>query len=183
MADEILPPGAPPAPVSTTPPEPECAELAMRIDGQWKGKVKEVKAQNPLNHGIQKELNVVVKFGRDHGALADFWRWLRDKEKFDHCSLVVGVDHLDRIEVKHLLFSYTSHITVETSAETDRLDPQIPTASLVWRGANWLEREQFDMLGVQFVGHPDLRRVLLPDDWIGHPLRKDFEFRQAGEWW
>lgn len=183
MADEILPPGAPPVPKSTTPPDADCVALAERIAAAWGGKGAAVEAAHPLNHGIQRERNVVVRFGTEHGALPDFWRWLRDQEKFEHCSLVVGIDHLNRIEVKHLLFNYTTHVTVETSAETDRLEPSVPSASLVWRGANWLEREQYDMLGVDFVGHPDQRRVLLPEDWIGFPLRKDFEYRQAGEWW
>jgi NADH:ubiquinone oxidoreductase subunit C len=183
MAAPMLPAGAPPIPVSTVPPLKECAEMAARIEAEWKGKIKSVKAQNPLNQGIQVDRNIIVTFDTDHKALAEFWRWLREKEGMDHCSLVVAIDHMDRIEVKHLLFSYTSHITVETSAFCDRLDPAMPSASLVWRGANWLEREQYDLMGVNFVGHPDLRRVLLPADWIGHPLRKDYEFRQAGEWW
>ena len=183
MAAPMLPAGAPPIPVSTIAPRKDCVELAARIEAEWKGKMKSVKAQNPLNPGIQVDANVIVNFETDTKALPDFWKWLRDKEAFDHCSLVVAIDHMDKIEVKHLLFSYTSHITVETSAMLDRIDPEMPTAALVWRGANWLEREQFDLMGVKFVDHPDLRRVLLPDDWIGHPLRKDYEFRQAGEWW
>ncbi len=183
MAAPMLPPGAPPLPVSTLPPAPECVELATRIESAWKGKVKSVRAMNPLNPGIQAEKNVFVAFESETGAMPAFWKWLRDKEKFDHCSVVVAIDHMDRIEVKHLLFSYTTHITVETSAMCDRMDPEMPSASLAWRGANWLEREQFDLMGVKFIDHPDLRRVLLPDDWIGHPLRKDYEFRQAGEWW
>jgi NADH:ubiquinone oxidoreductase subunit C len=183
MGDEILPPGAPPVPKSDTPPDADCTALAARIEAAWKGKVAAVEAQNPLNHGVQRDRNVVVRFEGSHGPMQEFWKWLRDSEKFEHCSLVVAIDHLNRIEVKHLLFNYTTHVTVETSADTDRLEPSVPSASLVWRGANWLEREQYDMLGVDFVGHPDLRRVLLPEDWIGFPLRKDFEYRQAGEWW
>jgi NADH-quinone oxidoreductase subunit C len=179
----MLPAGAPPVPVSTVPPLKECADLALRIEAAWKGKVKSVKAPNPLNPGIQVDRNVVVNFETDTKEMPAFWKWLRDVEGFDHCSLVVAIDHMDKIEVKHLLFSYASHITVETSALLDRLDPEMPSASLAWRGANWLEREQFDLMGVKFASHPDLRRVLLPDDWIGHPLRKDYEFRQAGEWW
>jgi NADH:ubiquinone oxidoreductase subunit C len=183
MAAPMLPPGAPPIPVSTLPPDPACIELAKRIEAEWKGKVKSVKAMNPLNPGIQLEKNVYVAFDTDHAAIQPFWSWARDKEGFDHCSLVVAIDHMDRIEVKHLLFGYGHHITIETSANCSRLDPEMPSAALLWRGANWLEREQFDLMGVKFAGHPDLRRVLLPDDWIGHPLRKDYEFRQAGEWW
>ncbi len=55
-----------------------------------------------------------------------------------------------------------------------RLDPQLPTVSTVWPFGDWLEREAFDLMGVNFVGHGDLRRLLMPEDWVGHPLRKDF---------
>jgi NADH-quinone oxidoreductase subunit C len=54
-------------------------------------------------------------------------------------------------------------------------DPQIDSVTEVWRGANWFERETFDLFGVRFRNHPDLRRIMLPDDWEGHPLRKDYD--------
>jgi len=183
MATPTLPPGAPPIPVSTLPPHADCVALADRIKGQFPGQIKEVKALNPMNPGIQLEKNVLCTFDTNHAPLLDFWKWLRDKEEFEHCSLVVAIDHMDRIEVKHVLFNYKTHVSVETSVTCDRMEPLMPSASLLWRGANWLEREQYDLMGVKFHEHPDLRRVLLPSDWIGHPLRKDYEFRQAGEWW
>jgi len=55
-----------------------------------------------------------------------------------------------------------------------RDEPAIETITDLWPGANWDEREVYDLMGVEFVGHPDLRRILLPDDWVGHPLRKDY---------
>ena len=61
-------------------------------------------------------------------------------------------------------------IRVKLAANDTVVDSLVP----VWKGANWLEREIFDMFGIQFTGHPDLRRILLPDDWEGHPLRKDY---------
>ncbi len=59
---------------------------------------------------------------------------------------------------------------------TDRDNPSIPTVSDLWPAANWHEREAFDLLGIHFENHPDLRRILLPEDWVGHPLKKDYEF-------
>ena len=60
--------------------------------------------------------------------------------------------------------------------ETDRSAPSIPSVASVWATADWHEREAFDLMGIDFPGHPELRRILCPDDWVGHPLRKDYEF-------
>jgi NADH-quinone oxidoreductase subunit C len=63
-------------------------------------------------------------------------------------------------------------LTVKVGVARD--DPRLATVATVWRTAIWQEREIFDLLGVVFAGHPDLRRILLPEDWVGHPLRKDY---------
>jgi NADH-quinone oxidoreductase subunit C len=59
---------------------------------------------------------------------------------------------------------------------TDREQPVIPSVTGIWPTANWHEREAYDLMGIEFTGHPDLRRILCPNDWVGHPLRKDYEF-------
>jgi NADH-quinone oxidoreductase subunit C len=99
---------------------------------------------------------------------------------FDYLECITGVDYPDlkKIVVVYHVFSYTQKHRVVLKAFLDRDDPAMPTLVNVWSVANWQERECFDLLGVLFEGHPDLRRLLLPDDWEGHPLRKDFEEKE-----
>ncbi len=84
------------------------------------------------------------------------------------------------IEVVYHLLSYTHRHTMILKVELDRAKPAVDSLDPVWKAANWLEREVYDLFGVEFTGHPDLRRILLPDDWEGHPLRKDYQ--EAGGW-
>ena len=96
---------------------------------------------------------------------------------FDYCEDVTGIDWPARnlIEIVYHLYSLPQRHQIVLKVETDRAQPSVPSVQGVWKAANWLEREVFDMLGVNFVGHPDMRRILLPDDWIGYPLRKDYQ--------
>ncbi len=95
---------------------------------------------------------------------------------FDCLSNQSGVDYPKRseIEVVYHLFSYRHRHACVLKTAVPRDSPTMPTVSPVWPTALWQEREIFDLLGVVFEGHPDLRRLLLPEDWVGHPLRKDF---------
>jgi len=95
---------------------------------------------------------------------------------FDCLSNQSGVDYPTRseIEVVYHLFSYPLRHACVLKVAVPRDTPAMPTVFEVWRTAIWQEREIFDLLGIVFEGHPDLRRILLPEDWVGHPLRKDF---------
>ncbi len=95
---------------------------------------------------------------------------------FDYMECLTGIDFPDdnQIGVTYHLCSYVKKHRIVLKCLLDRDDPVIPTLTNVWRAALWQERECFDLLGVMFDGHPDLRRILLPDDWEGHPLRKDW---------
>ncbi len=84
------------------------------------------------------------------------------------------------IEVVYHLLSYAHRHAIVLKVEADRAAPKVPSVEGVWKTANWFEREVYDLFGVEFTGHPDLRRIMLPDDWIGHPLRKDYQ--EAGGW-
>jgi NADH-quinone oxidoreductase subunit C len=98
----------------------------------------------------------------------------------DYLECITGIDYPDlkKIVVVYHVYSYARKHRVVLKAFLDRDDPVMPTLVNVWSVANWQERECFDLLGVLFEGHPDLRRLLMPDDWEGHPLRKDFEEKE-----
>ena len=101
--------------------------------------------------------------------------------KFDFLADLCGVDRgpeeEPRFEVNYHLFSTTTYQRLRLKVLLNEQDPHVPTVTGVWRTANWHERETYDLFGVIFDGHPDLRRILLPDDWQGHALRKDFPLR------
>jgi NADH-quinone oxidoreductase subunit C len=96
--------------------------------------------------------------------------------QFDFLMCLSGVDYTKGIlGVVYNLFSMTKRhkITIKVEVPVDK--PEVPSVVSVWPSANWHEREAYDMFGIVFTGHPDLRRILLPDDWEGYPLRKDYK--------
>ena len=97
---------------------------------------------------------------------------------FDNLMCLSAVDYNKetppRIEIVYHLYSYTHRHAFVLKAMLPRDNPALPTVEGVWGVANWHEREAYDLFGVVFTGHSDLRRILLPDDWEGHPLRKDW---------
>ncbi len=121
----------------------------------------------------------------DRNLLPDVCLFLRDHEEtyFDFLSCISAVDdgvgtgtftvvyHLASIPHNHQL---TLKVIVQNDRQLDQL-PVVPSVSGVWRTADWHEREAFDLMGIYFEGHPDLRRILLPEDWEGYPLRKDYQ--------
>jgi NADH-quinone oxidoreductase subunit C len=95
----------------------------------------------------------------------------------DLCGSDRGPEEEPRFEVNYHLFSTTKHHRVRLKVLLTEDDAHVPTVTGIWRTANWHERETYDLVGVIFDGHPDLRRILLPEDWQGHALRKDFPLR------
>jgi NADH-quinone oxidoreductase subunit C len=85
-----------------------------------------------------------------------------------------GKADVNQIEVVYHLYSYSKKHAFILKVVLDRGAPEVPSLVPLWKAADWLEREQYDLLGVAFTGHPDLRRIMMPDDWTGHPLRKDY---------
>jgi len=115
------------------------------------------------------------------GRLQEVCAFLKDSPelKLDFLSAVAGVDLGGELQAVYLLYSYAHHHSFALKVNAPRENPTIPTVSGIWPAANWHERETFDLMGIRFSGHPDLRRILLPEDWLGHPLRKDYKYPES----
>ncbi|SFT25412.1 NADH-quinone oxidoreductase subunit C [Paenibacillus sp. BC26] len=98
-----------------------------------------------------------------------------ESQQFDYLRNLSGVDYETHLETVYHLVSLQSKREMTVKVKTDRDNPQIPSVVPIWNTANWNEREVYDLLGIHFPGHPDLRRIMMPDDWVGYPLRKDYE--------
>ncbi len=134
---------------------------------------------NPLTHLGQNYLEV------DRSLIPEILQLLRDDEKFDYCVDVTAVHYPKRekqFDVVWVLYSFARNerIRVKTQiADGESLPSSVP----LWATCNWLEREVYDMFGIKFNGHPDLKRILLPDGWKGFPLRKDYGILQQDSEW
>ncbi len=118
--------------------------------------------------------------------IGDICRYLRDEPliKMDHLADLTAVDYSaypgdtgPRFEVVYNLISISYHHRIRLKVRLPEEEPKIDTVTSVWITANWHERETYDLMGIVFNGHPDLRRILLPDDWEGHPLRKEYPLK------
>ncbi|WP_207217160.1 NADH-quinone oxidoreductase subunit D [Natrinema altunense] len=112
-------------------------------------------------------------------AVQDVLTTLRDEAGFDHCACVTAQEYPDRFETIYHLQSYadpTREVSVVVPTPTD--EPRSESATPVFETANWHEREAYDLVGIEYEGHPDLRRILLPETWQGHPLSRDYDQEQ-----
>ena len=116
----------------------------------------------------------------DSSKILDVCRFLRNEQGFNVLQVIAGIDYPDRgkIEVAYVIADFTDDKELILKVEVDRGDdqflPKVDSVCSVWKAADWQERETYDLIGVNFVGHPDLRRILCPYDWTGHPLRRDY---------
>lgn len=100
-----------------------------------------------------------------------------EKTYFDSLSCLTGLDNGEEknsMEIIYNLYSIPYDLDLMLKVELPRENPSVDSVADIWKTADWLERETYDMLGIRFNNHPDLRRILLPDDWEGYPLRKDY---------
>ena len=113
--------------------------------------------------------------------IAEVCRWLRETERFDLAPYITAVDYLGlepRFEVVYNLLSIPRNARIRLRVKVpEGEDGVVPSVAGVWRGADWFERYCFDMYGIRFSGHPDLRRLFMYEEFVGHPLRKDYPLK------
>lgn len=156
----------------------EPLQIAEKIKERFTDEVLDVKK-------FREQVSVTLKKDR----ILDICRFLYEGPElyFDYLVDLCGVDYLGkktpRFEVVYHLYSIKYHQGIRLKAMVSEDDCRIQSVTSVWKGADWHERECYDMYGIIFEGHPDLRRILLPEDWEGYPLRKDYPVKgPANEW-
>lgn len=149
------------------------ADLTSTIRDRFPGALREVVE-------YQGETTLVVEAARAHDILAH----MKSSLGFNYLVDVSCAHWPDegRIDVVYQVRNLSTREQVRVRAEVPVEDPSIASVADVWRTADWLEREVYDLMGVLFAGHPDLRRIMLPEDFEGHPLRKEFPMEGDDEW-
>jgi NADH-quinone oxidoreductase subunit C len=167
---------APAAPAKPTGPAPIPWDSPMvaKLKGQYGSGIREANSYLGQNYMIV-EPSIVF----------ELLQILRDREQFEYCVDVTAVHYPERgkqFDLVWILYSFARNerIRVKTMIADGE---SVPSAVAIWATANWLEREVYDMFGIRFEGHPDLKRILLPDGWKGHPLRKDYGIIQQDQEW
>lgn len=164
-------PKPPPKPAAPAP-EPLDNELTRRVRARFGDSVGEATLD-------RKQAILVVQ----PRQLLEVAFYLRDEEKFNLLTDLTALDWYERrprFDVVLNLYSFVHNQRLRLKVPTDDACPSVTST---WGTANWLERECFDMFGIRFEGHPDLKRILLPDEWRGHPLRKDYDIlKQDVDW-
>lgn len=169
-------PPKPPAPPKEAPPKPEPLDspLVQGFKKEFDDAIREAWTD-------RKQAILVVETSR----LAEIAEYARDEEKFDFLADLTAVDwprREKRFDVVLNLYSLKKNERLRIKAHANESD-LVPSVTSVWPTANWLEREAYDMFGINFAGHPGLKRILLPDEWQGFPLRKDYDILTQDTQW
>jgi NADH-quinone oxidoreductase subunit C len=166
-------PAAPAKPAGPAP-LPWDSPMVATLKGQYGSGIRETNSYLGDNYMIVEP-----------SIVSEVLQILRDREQFDYCVDVTAVHYPERekqFDLIWILYSFARNerIRVKTMIADGEA---VPSAVSIWATANWLEREVYDMFGIRFEGHPDLKRILLPDGWKGHPLRKDYGIIQQDQEW
>jgi len=185
MADETKPSGTTPesqAPAKPTPPAKPAGPVPVAWDSELVGRFRRLYGSGIREASTYLGQNYLVA---DASIVYDVLSMLRDEEEFDYCVDVTAVHYPQRelpFEVIYILYSFAHNQRMRVKTQIAD-GGGVPSVVPLWPTANWLEREVYDMFGIRFEGHPDLKRILLPEGWKGHPLRKDYGIIQQDKEW
>ncbi|SHE96727.1 NADH-quinone oxidoreductase subunit C [Seinonella peptonophila] len=157
-------------PPEPSPKEPLLAELVQQVTEKLGEQAIE---ESYVNQNGEHLLTLVVN--RDHWAKLASLLKQEANWQYTYLQNCAGVDQQTYFEVVYHLYSLEHHDQICVHVKVDRDQPEIPSVVNIWPAANWHEREIYDLLGIQFTGHPNLQRILMPDEWEGYPLRKDYQ--------
>ena len=151
---------------------------------EWQAAADQAKAEGkPAPRPLRREESKIYRhleptFLVPREDLLEVCRWLRDTPEFEMAYLpfVSAIDWPDRFDVVYRLASLSLGHALTLKVALPKDDARIPTVTELWRGADWHEREAYDLFGIVFDGHPNLRRIMMSADWKGHPLRKDYVY-------
>ncbi|MGO4110669.1 NADH-quinone oxidoreductase subunit C [Paenibacillus sp. YAF4_2] len=169
--------GAPAGEAAEPPPPPPPSPKQPQLDTAAR-LIRSLVHEEALEDAYINEMNghmptFIVK--NEHWLAAAVQLKQHEELHFSYLRNVSGVDYETHLEVVYHLVDLESRRELAVKIKADRSAPVVTSATPVWATANWNEREIYDLLGVTFPGHPDLRRIMMSDDWVGHPLRKDYE--------
>jgi NADH-quinone oxidoreductase subunit C len=188
--EPVAKPSVPPAtsaakpPVAAAPPKPPAPpkEGPVALDNDLVKRYKEKFGPAILEAWVDRKQSILVV---ERELLAEVCVYSRDDEKFDWLSDLTAVDwpkREKRFDIVLNMYSFEKNEKLRLKVYAGA-DERVPSVQGIWATANWMEREVYDMFGVVFEGHPDLKRILLPDEWQGYPLRKDYDILTQDQAW
>ena len=158
---------------------PTFEEVNSKIQAKFGGKVTFKTSTKKNVKAINEKRRIFMSTDRE--TIFDLCTYLHDVLNFEQCTTVCAVEYIDYVQIVYFITNYFTGIMVEITVDIPNDDLHIPSVALIWEGANWHERETYELFGVIFDGHPKLKRLLTPQDYEFYPDRKSDKLRGAEE--
>ncbi len=154
---------------------PTYDDIISLVSAKFGSKIEFKQSTKKNVKAINDKKRIYMKADRE--IIQDLAYYLRDKLNFEQASSVTGVDWIDKLQVVYHITNYINAIMIEIEVDVPLEDPHIPSVAPVWGGADWHERETYELFGIIFDGHPKLERLLTPKSYEFYPFRKSYKLR------